>query len=155
MGMRHTFRFNTRSVARVDLHLLLAIVMLTIFGLVMILSASGYICATSKIYKYDMFYLAYDTNSRTFSDRIRVNDDVIKSRSYGINKDILILYEEGALFKYYPLKDEIEPLAQVEENEGICDVLAIDDERFLVYFWNAMDDNCPFDGVYIYTLVNE
>ena len=56
--MRHTFRFNTRSVARVDLHLLLAIVMLTIFGLVMILSASGYICATSKIYKYDMFYLA-------------------------------------------------------------------------------------------------
>ena len=56
--MRHTFRFNTRSVARVDLHLLLAIVMLTIFGLVMILSASGYICATSKIYKYDLFYLA-------------------------------------------------------------------------------------------------
>lgn len=56
--MRHTFRLDTRGVARVDLHLLLAIVMLTVFGLVMILSASGYICATSKIYDYDMYYLA-------------------------------------------------------------------------------------------------
>ena len=56
--MRHTFRFNTRGVQRVDLHLLLAIVMLTVFGLVMILSASGYICATSKIYDYNMYYLA-------------------------------------------------------------------------------------------------
>ena len=56
--MRHTFRFDTRGVARVDLHLLLSIVMLTVFGLVMILSASGYICATSKIYDYDMYYLA-------------------------------------------------------------------------------------------------
>ena len=56
--MRHTFRFDTRGVARVDLHLMLSIVMLTVFGLVMILSASGYICATSKIYDYDMYYLA-------------------------------------------------------------------------------------------------
>lgn len=56
--MRNTFRFDTRGVARVDLHLLLAIVMLTVFGLVMILSASGYICATSKIYDYNMYYLA-------------------------------------------------------------------------------------------------
>ena len=37
--MRHTFRFDTRGVARVDLHLMLSIVMLTVFGLVMILSA--------------------------------------------------------------------------------------------------------------------
>lgn len=55
--MHHTFRLNTRGVARVDLQMLLAIVMLTVFGLVMILSASGYICATSKIYDYDMYYL--------------------------------------------------------------------------------------------------
>ncbi len=56
--MRHTFRFDTRGVARVDLHLFLSIIMLTVFGLVMILSASGYICATSKIYNYDMYSLA-------------------------------------------------------------------------------------------------
>ena len=55
--MRNTFRLNTRGVARVDLQMLLAIVMLTVFGLVMILSASGYICATSKLYNYDMYYL--------------------------------------------------------------------------------------------------
>lgn len=55
--MHHTFRLNTRNVARVDLQMLLAIVLLTVFGLVMILSASGYICSTSAIYDYDMYYL--------------------------------------------------------------------------------------------------
>lgn len=55
--MHHTFRLNTRNVARVDLQMLLAIILLTVFGLVMILSASGYICSTSKIYDYDMYYL--------------------------------------------------------------------------------------------------
>lgn len=55
--MHHTFRLNTRGVARVDLQLFMSIVMLTVFGLVMILSASGYICATSEIYDYDMYYL--------------------------------------------------------------------------------------------------
>lgn len=55
--MHHTFGLKTRGIDRVDLHMLLSIVMLTIFGLVMILSASGYICATSKIYDYNMCYL--------------------------------------------------------------------------------------------------
>ena len=55
--MHHTFRLNTRNVARVDLQMLLSIILLTVFGLVMILSASGYICSTSKIYDYDMYYL--------------------------------------------------------------------------------------------------
>ena len=55
--MHHTFRLNTRNIARVDLQMLLSIILLTVFGLVMILSASGYICSTSKIYDYDMYYL--------------------------------------------------------------------------------------------------
>lgn len=105
--------------------------------------------------EYDMFYLTYDIDTQTFSDPIQVHDAVLYSQNYGIGQDALILCEEGSLFQYYPFEDKIEPFAQVGEGEGVRDVVAINDESFLIYFWNAMDDDHPFEGVYIYTLVIE
>lgn len=105
--------------------------------------------------EYDMFYLTYDINSQSFSERIQVKDDVLNAKCFGKSKEALILYENGYIYKYYPFIEKIEPLAQVSEDKYVKDIAVINDESFLISYISETDSENPFEGVYMYTRVNK
>ena len=107
--------------------------------------------------EYDLFYSTYDMHSRTFSERIPIHDDILRVTEFGISKDVFILYEyeRKNLYKYYPLENTIEPLAQLEENKYLQNVWVINEQNFLIYNQKDGETGRIFDGIYYYTLINE
>ena len=51
-----------------------------------------------------------------------------------------------------PLKDEVEPIFQVEEEVILKQTIAISDQSYLLYFISSEDHDNSFVGVYLYTL---
>jgi hypothetical protein len=106
--------------------------------------------------EYDDFYMIYDIETRSFSESVPIYNDLESTYIYGTTPDTLILYNEGDLFKYYPFRDKIEPFAQIREDaKFIYDVETIGDDGFMIYFKDHDDTDYPYEGVYIYTLLNE